>query len=360
MNKDKITQNQYIFIIVGNMIGIGIAFLGSAGAHVAHQDAWISTLLCGIYPIIIVITASVIDKKSNHDDFWKMLKKVYGRILAFVILFIFFVYYITIFTSAISGFVNVLTHTITNFLPSYYIIVPCLFVITLITMSGLYMVGRTCEFYFYFTILFVLLLLFILPKGSILNIQPIFHSPKKISSGIVENFTQYSLVEISFITISRISNPKNTAKAGVKACLITTIIYTFVVFLEIYYLGWELTSRVDFPLFYMIGTISFPIISNLTSIFTFLWGLIVFKKLTCSSFFVSYCLSSFSGLSYKKACILSSCLVLICSYFMISEHNRIYITETYIKYFVTFSIIFGLVTSLLVPIRYRSKKHENK
>ena len=66
MNNITITRNQYIFIIVGTMIGIGIGFLGSSGAAVAHQDAWISTLLCGIYPIIIVITSYIIVKRRSR------------------------------------------------------------------------------------------------------------------------------------------------------------------------------------------------------------------------------------------------------------------------------------------------------
>lgn len=343
-------------MIIGTMIGIGIGFLGSSGAAVAHQDSWISTLVSGIYPIIIVITAFIIDKKTNHDDFWIMLKKVYGTLIACIILLVFLVYFLTIMTSVVAGFSNNLTQTISSFLSPYRIIIPCLLVSTIITMSGLNVVGRISEFYFYLTVVFILSLVFLIPEGSMLNIQPILHSPEKIPKGMLENLTQYCLVEISFIIISKISNRKHILRAGIIACLITIAIYTFVSFIVIYSLGWELASRIDFPLFYIIGTMSFPIFSNLTSLFTFFWGLIVLKTIVCSNYLVSYCISSFSGLSHKISVIISSCLILIYSYFMISEHNRLDIVGTYLKYFIAFSLIFGIVTAILVQIRYRSKE----
>ncbi|WP_113672660.1 GerAB/ArcD/ProY family transporter [Vallitalea guaymasensis] len=358
MNRDTITRYQYMFIIVGTMIGIGIGFLGSSGAAVAHQDSWITTLISGIYPIIIVITAYIIDKKANHDDFWIILKKVYGKLIGFIILLIFLMYFLTIMSSVVAGFSNNLTQTISSFLSPYRIIIPCLLVSTVITMSGLNTVGRIAEFYFYLTVVFILPLLFLIPEGTILNIQPVFHSPEEIPRGMLENLTQYSLVEISFIIISKISNRKHVLRAGIIACTITTVIYTFVSFVVIFYLGWELASRIDFPLFYMIGTISFPIFSNLTSIFIFFWGLIVLKTIVCCNYMVSYCISSFSGLSDKISAVISSCIILVYSYFMISEHNRLDIVDSYLKYFILFSLVFGIMTAILVQVRYRSKKNE--
>lgn len=340
------------------MIGIGIGFLGSSGAAVAHQDAWITTLLCGMYPIIIVITSYIIDKKSNHEDFFVLIKKVYGKFIALIIIFIFFIYFLTIMTSIVSAFTNNLIQTINSYLAPYYIIIPCLIVSAFVTMSGLNVVGRISQFYFYLTVIFILSLIFILPKGSFVNIQPILHNPSEIPKGMIENLTQYSLVEVSFIIISKISNRKKVLRAGLFACLITIFIYTFVSFAVIYYLGWELSSRIDYPLFYIIGTISFPIFSNLTAVFTFFWGLIVLKTIICSNYLVSYCISSFAGISEKIAVFVAAIFAAIYSYFMISEHNRLNIVGTYLKYFVVFSILFGIITAILVQIRYRSNKNE--
>lgn len=347
-----------MFIIVGTMIGIGIGFLGSSGAAVAHQDAWISTLLCGVYPIIVVITSYIIDKKSGHEDFFVIIKKVYGKFIGYIILLIFFIYFLTIMTNVVAALTNNVTQTINSFLKPYYIIVPCLIVSAFVTMSGLSVVGRISQFYFYLTVIFILSLVFILPKGSITNIQPILHNPSELPRGMIENLTQYSLVEISFIIISKISNRKKVLRAGIYACLISTLIYTFVSFAVIYYLGWELSSRIDYPLFYIIGTIAFPVFSNLTAIFTFFWGLIVLKTIVCSNYLVSYCISSFSGISEKIGAFVAVIFVGIYTYFMLSEHNRVDIVGTYLKYFVAFSMLFGIITAILVHIKYRGKKNE--
>ena len=90
MRKDKITQNQYIFIIIGSMIGIGILSLPSDVCKVAHQQGWISTLVGGLYPVFIVLTASIIDNKTNQASFLDINKKIYGKVLTPIITLIFF------------------------------------------------------------------------------------------------------------------------------------------------------------------------------------------------------------------------------------------------------------------------------
>lgn len=353
MNKNKITQNQYIFIIISSMVGIGILSMASSISKTAHQEGWISTFICGIYPIFIVITAAVIDKKTNHADFWEINNKTYGKILSYLFTIIFFFYFLTILCSVTAGYTNVLIRTITTFLPPIFIILPLLLVVTLISIKGISMIGRICEVYFYITIPLIAILLFFLGKGSIINLQPLFSSYNEILKAIPQNFLTYTLVEISYIIISQISNRTNVKKAGITACIITILIYTFVVFMTIYYLGWELTSKLEHPLLYMIETIDIPIISNFRALFLFLWSGIVFKHLLCDSYVVSYCLSNFFKISYKKACIISSFTALIYILFMIPEHNRKMIVDSLVPYFVVFSTIWGLVTTILVSIKYR-------
>ncbi|MCY6370723.1 GerAB/ArcD/ProY family transporter [Clostridium ganghwense] len=360
MNKNKITQNQYIFIIIASMVGIGILSLPTNISKIAHQNGWISTFISGIYPIFIVITASIIDKKTVHADFWDINNKIYGKTLSYIFTFIFFFYFLTIFSAVIAGYTNILNTTIATFLPPIFVVFPTLLIVTLISMSGIYMIGRICELYFYFSIPLIVIPLFFIGKGSLFNIQPFFSPYTEIIKAIPNTFLTYTLVEICYIIISKISNRKNTKKAGIIACVVTIFIYTFFIsFIAIYYLGWELTSKLEVPIIYMIETLRVPLISNFKALFIFLWSEIVFKHLLCDSFVLSYCLSKLLKMSYKKACIISSVITLAYTFLMIPEYNRKMIIDFFVHYFVIFSVTWGLATTILVSIRYRGEKDEH-
>ncbi|PAB59135.1 GerAB/ArcD/ProY family transporter [Anaeromicrobium sediminis] len=356
MSKNKITQNQYIFIVVSTMIGVGILSMASGLCKTAHQQGWISALIGGLYPIFIVITAAIIGDKTNYTSFFHVNNKIYGKILSYIFTLIFFLYFLTIFVAVTSGFVDVLRQTITRFLSPIYIILPIFILIPLISMCGINMAGRICEFYFYITLPLIFIPLFLIARGSIINIKPIFSSFNEILKATPASFYVFTGCEISYLIISNISNKSNTKKAGIIAALITTGIYTFCVFITIYYLGWELTSRLEYPLLYLIQAMPIPIISNFTAVFLFLWSAIILKTLICMSFAVSYLLSKLVKIDYRKANFMFLPIALIYVFFMIPNYNRKAILDATIPYFFIFFSAWALITTILVSIKFKGSK----
>ncbi|PAB59136.1 GerAB/ArcD/ProY family transporter [Anaeromicrobium sediminis] len=359
MRKNKITQNQYIFIVISSMIGVGILSVASDLCKVAYQQGWISIFIGGLYPACIVITAAIIDNKTNHASFFHVNNKIYGKILSRIFTLIFLLYFLTIFVAIISGFTNILRETITRFLAPTYIILPIFILIPLISMCGIYIVGRICEFYFYLTIPLIVIPLFFITKGSIINIKPIFSSFDEILKSTPTGIYAFSGCEISYLIISKISNNSNTKKAGIMAASITTCIYSFGVFITIYYLGWELTSKLEYPLLYLIQAMNIPIISNFTALFLFLWSLIILRTLICISFACGDFFSELIKINYRKANFIFLAIALVYVFFMIPEYNRDMFLGKVIPYFVIFSFAWGLVTTILVVIKFRGGKNES-
>ncbi len=358
MNKYKITQNQYTFIVLSNMIGVGILSMASSMSATAHQDGWITTIIGGIYPLFVVVTAGIMDKKLKDSDFWSGCNEIYGKPITYLFAFIFLFNFLTAFASVLSGFANVMKQTILiNFLSPISIIVPTIVLITLISICGIDMLGKICELYFYLTIPLVIIPLFFITKGSITNIQPILSDYEKIVEAIPSALYAFGGVEICYIIISRISNKKNTIKAGFLAVGITTLIYTFVVFISIYYLGWELTSELEYPLLYIIETIHIPILSNFRALFIFFWSGIILRTMTCESYACSYLLSRMLKINYKTACVLTSIIVFGYSLLMLPEYNRKMILDILMPYFSIYFVGFGFLTTIIVFIKYRGGKN---
>ena len=76
---NKITEYQYLAIVHSAMIGVGILSLAQNVSSDAHQQGWISVLLGGVYPIVVVLAAAYIDKKMDYIDFWQINNKIYGK-----------------------------------------------------------------------------------------------------------------------------------------------------------------------------------------------------------------------------------------------------------------------------------------
>ncbi|WBW95643.1 GerAB/ArcD/ProY family transporter [Oceanirhabdus sp. W0125-5] len=361
MNKNSITQNQYIFINISSMIAVGILSMASTLCKIAHQQAWISLFIGGIYPICIVITASIIDNKTNHASFWEINNEIYGKILSYIFTFIFFCFYLSMFAGIASGFTNVLKLTITYFLPSSYIIVPTIVLTIFISIHGIYMVGRISEFYFYLTLPLIFILLFFIIKGSVINVKPIISSVDEIIKAVPESFYSFSGCEISYLIISKISNKKNTKKAGIIAVLITTFIYVFTVFMTIYYLGWELTSKLEYPLLYLIETIPIPIISNFTALFLALWSVIILRSLITVCFAANYSLSLLikNENYYKKAYFIFVPLAICYIYLLLPEYNRSELLGIVFPPFIFFGLLWGLLTALLASRKFRGGNNES-
>lgn len=356
MVESKITQNQYMFIVLSSMLAMGILSMASDLCNTAKQNGWIAIIIGIIYPLFVLITASIIDNKTNHANFWEFCNKIYGKKLTCIFSIIFLLYFLTLFSSIISGFAHVLILTITPFFEPSYIILPCLVFVTFISLSGIKMVGRICEFYFYITLPLLILTLCLIRTGSITNVQPIYFSLSEMSSSIKATFYAFSGCEISYFIISSISNPKSTKKTGIITCLFILSLYVFNVFMVIYSLGWELTSKLKFPLLYVIQSIEIPIISNFLSIVIFLWSAIILKSLLTYSYAASKILSKLINIDYKKVNFIVLALVYIYTFFMIPQYNRQFLLDTTLPYFIGFTFIWALTTTILVSIKYRGIK----
>jgi len=356
MVKNKITQNQYMFIVFSAMIGVGVLTMAFDLCKSAKQNGWIPISIGGLYPIFILITASIIDNKTDHASFWDYSNKIYGKKLSYVFAFIFLAYFLTIFAGVSAGFSHILTLSIMPFFKPMTIIIPCLILVTFISLSGLQMVGRISELYFYITLPLLLVAIFLIPTGSITNIKPIYFSLSEMSKTIPSTSYYFAGCEVGYFIISRISNNKNTKKAGIIASLIITFVYFINVIIVIYNLGWELTSRIEAPLLYLIQSIEIPIISNFLSIVIFFWSAIALRLLLIYDFISSEILSKVIKIDYKKANFIILAIVCIYAFFMTPEYNRKMIVNATMPYFVLFSIIWSLTTVILVSVKYRSSK----
>ena len=90
VGKDEITYQEFTYIIIGAIFGVGILSLPNQLAEVSKQDGWISAVVGGIYPLYIALTTIYISSKFPNDDVLSVGKKIFGKFLGSILNFLFF------------------------------------------------------------------------------------------------------------------------------------------------------------------------------------------------------------------------------------------------------------------------------
>lgn len=363
MNKEinnKITENQYMAIVQSSMIAIGILTLARTTTKQAYQDAWISIIIGGVYPIVVVILASFIDKKMNHYNFWQINNEVYGKFLSYIIVIIFIAVFSFSQLSIISAYINIIHGLLVPFAPAYAISILVMLLTLYTAINGLNIVGRLCEIVFYLVIIFIFVTLSLAFKGNIINVKPFFSSFKNILSALPDTIYSYAGVELSYVAISFITNTKNTSKPGIYGVLTVIVSYTANVFITIFCLGWEIASKHSFPYLYIAASTEIPLIENARTIIMLIWSFVIFRILACELFASSFCLSKATNISYKKSCIIITAILILLSFFLSPEHNRANVVDKITPYLAIVGLAWGIITSIIILLKRKDYKEELK
>ncbi|MCY6370160.1 GerAB/ArcD/ProY family transporter [Clostridium ganghwense] len=352
----KITQRQYTSIILSAFIGVGIISLASDVCKKAQQTGWISVFIGCLYPLIVLLIASYIDNKMDHDDFWNIIKKLYGKYLGYIILLMFIIDSFFFQADIIAGYSNILKSSISDMFPHIIIVSIVILLSITTTRKGLTIIGRLCEFCLYFIFIIIFTPIVYLDGGYITNLQPYFDSTEKIISAVPESLFAYQGSEIAFFIIASISNRKSTKKSGIWATLMTALLYTFTVFMSIYYLGWELTSQLKFPVLFLFKQMQPPIFSDFTALFMIIWSTVIIITLSIEQFFLCYSISKMFNLNYKKSCDIVLPFILILSLIAaIYDTFRIKVVDIVTPYLALLIFIWAVISFILTFLRVGGK-----
>lgn len=351
--ENKITQRQYIFILVSAVVGIGILSAPNSICQSAEQSGWISMIIGGIYPLIICYCSYLNYKHFNNAHFYQLNERLYGKFIAKIIFLFFLITMIIYEASVLANFYNILSKEIAFFLSPYAVLILVSLVIIYTASFGLQSIGRLSEIVFYFSSILFLFPLAIIGKGSFLNIKPIISSFENILNSVPSSFYSYAGIEISFFIMPYVVNKKDFKKAGFISTAIIVFIYTFLTFICIYYLGYELTTKIYYPVFFIMETIEVSIISDFKVVFIFLWSGMILKIMACNHYVVSYTFSRLTRIPYKKSCIITWPFILMFAIFMIPEHGRNVFLGKSVPIIVFTVLTYSIITAIMVKIKGR-------
>lgn len=356
MNKAEntlLTGSQFTLTLKSVVVGIEIMYLPNSIIRFAKQDSWICCILGAIYPAYVVIIASYMCRRFPKENILILSKRFFGKIIGSILNFIFISFFLFMLTSELSGYINVFRIYAAPFLKTHQILIAILIPIAYVSYQGIKPLGRLNEVVFYITITLLLLPVAIVAYGSVLNLMPVFGSGAvSIINGTKETMYSYAGMEFIFLIYPFLQDNKKIAKYGFIGVCIITLIYTWAVISDIYYLGIRASLKYLWPILSLTDSISIPIINSFRFIFISLWSLVQFKCAACYYYGISYGLNqSIKGISSKKFTLLIYPIVILITLFYGNPTTYLYYVKILSNIYVPFNLLYISIIAILIFIK---------
>ncbi len=360
---ENISPNQFSILVLFYTIGSSILFLPATLTGVAHNDAWISSLISLIIGFFAVTFISKVGLISSNLSFVELSEKVLGRFigkLVSILYLSFFFLMTTILIWIIGDFVK------TQIMPE----TPLLAIYIIFTMISLYgcrlgieTIGRASEVFIPWVILLLLLMLISLfHEFELKNAFPILENgfiPILRGTYITLGLPLFELA-VFLMIIPMVSDKTKVTKAFQKGFLFGSLCLFFVTVSSILVLGADFTERNTFPV-YTLGK-KVAIIGLLERIEVFvavIWFLGIYFKLTISMY---ACLQGISKLlklqDYRSISLPFGVLVAVASLVVFPS----FVTSiVFLRYsWIPLTILVGFFLPLTILVVDFAKKRKNK
>ena len=353
--KNLLTPNEVTFLLVGIMIDIAVASLPNDVIDAAKQDGWISAIIGAIYPLYVALLAIYVSGKFPKDNILVLSKRYLGKNIGTILNFLFLLSFFSYIPALITTF-GIITRTdAIPMLTSFKIYVVLFFVGAYAASKGIKVLGRIASITFWMLIGIIIPTIAILKQGSYLNISPIFGTGiVNILKGSLACVYDYSLMELIFLIYPFIKDSSKIKSSALKAVGFTAIIYTWVTFITIYYMGKDIIPKTIWSFFAVTAAVKVEILNNFRYIFVAFWLIIAIKSVAIFNYVCVFILEDIKKIRSKKivyVAIAFLAIILAKTYY----GDRLAMNEI-TKYTSPISTIYNLIYITLIASLIRIKK----
>ncbi|NEW09062.1 endospore germination permease [Paenibacillus sp. SYP-B3998] len=261
---NEITTMQYIFLIHGTQLGVGMLQLPRILAEMAGTDGWISILNSWIISTIVGLIVIQIMKKNPERTLPELLKHYFGK-WASTVLTISFILFFTL--TAIAELLRSILFVKVWLLPEtpdYIILASFAIPGYMITCGGIRIIGRYAELAFFLTLGIPLLYLIPLKDGNWHYLLPLFK--EGIEPVLLATLnTSYSFFgsEIAFLLYPMLQRKQYATIGMITGNTLTMVAYLLATLVCFIYFSPDEISRYNEPSVSVLKTIEFRFIQRL-------------------------------------------------------------------------------------------------
>ncbi|PAB56347.1 GerAB/ArcD/ProY family transporter [Anaeromicrobium sediminis] len=250
MEKSKINIRQLFSLMV--LFEIGSAIVVGLGMK-AKQDAWLAIILGMVSGLLLFLIYGYIFYQYPNLPLTSCIQKILGRYLGTLLAFSYILYFIYIASRVLRDFGELIVTTTLDGTPLIIVNLLIILVVAYGSYLGLEVLARAGEILFMFMIVLVLLFvsfLFISNLPKIENLQPFLQDGLKPVLTTVFPLTltfPFGEMIVFNMFLPYLNKPKEGIKTGLHAMILSGILLSAVIALNISVLGVHNAANATFP-----------------------------------------------------------------------------------------------------------------
>ncbi|AXN40694.1 spore gernimation protein [Peribacillus butanolivorans] len=351
MDNVKITERQFIVLVILYIIGSAILVIPSILVSLAKQDAWITAILPVGVALSIMSIYVLLGRRFPNMTLIEYTEEILGVWLGKTVSLLFLTFPVV---AASLTLYNIGDFMKTQIMPetpieAIYILA---FGITLMGVRlGLEVLARSGEILFPLVIfLFLLLVVFITPELKFENLQPVFEEGIKpvLIAGI--HFLSFPFLDtVIFLMIFPYVNwTQKAGKSLYKAILLGGIFLSVIIFLSILVLGVDQAARQIYSTYFLAKKINVgDFVTRIEAIVAGIWFISTFFKMSMLFYVLNLGIAQILNLKDYRFLTLPLGMILLV-FSLVSVPNTAYLGEYILKTGYIFTATFGLLLPLLL------------
>lgn len=296
MTKNKITLFQYIFLIHGVQLGVGILTLPRELAEVAGTDGWISIIICWFFATAVSLLIIQIMKKHPDGTILDVIQHYFGKWVGKLFSLIFALYF-AIMAHVI--FIREALFIQAWILPRTYIYVLILLLSIptyLIVRKNITVLGRYSEFVFFMTLWTIFIYLIPLRYGEWLHLLPVIKEGwMPIISSVRTAIFSFIGFEIAFFLYPFLHKKEKASLGIIIANTLSMLGFLLIVLGAFLFFSPDEITIFNEPTIIILKVIEFTFVERLEIIFFSFYIFVISSTVLPFMFFAVYCISQLVG-----------------------------------------------------------------
>lgn len=255
---NDITLMQFIFMIHGAQLGVGVLTLPADLAKIAGTDGWISLFLGWAITLIVSVVIIQIMKHHPEDTLYDLLPRYFGKWLGLLLNLLVVGYFLLAFFSSTFGALSVVKQTLLPKTPNYLLaLVVCIPIYT-IAKNHLRIIARYAELTFWGCLWLLPLFMYALKESVWLNLLPMIKEGwMPILKGGKATTLSFQGFETLFILYPFLKHKNKALKGVFIANSLTLFIYVLAVLVCFLYFPPDGITHYNWPPLRLLKTLEF-------------------------------------------------------------------------------------------------------
>lgn len=266
--QNEITIFQYVFLIVGAQIGIGVLSLPADVAKGSGTDGWIAIILGGVLSMISSLIIVSVMEQHPEDTIFDLLPRYFGKWLGKLLSLLFSLYAALAATTVVFTSIHLVQVWVLPQTSNYWIMILFMIPGFLAARQGVRVLGRYAEIVFYMTLWMPLLIAVPLKDGHLLHLLPVIKEGwLPIIKTVKQTILSFLGFELAFLLYPYVKE-KHLAKKGIIiANGISMAAFVFVTLVGFVFFSPDEITEYVWPTLSLLKTIEFPFMERFEIIF---------------------------------------------------------------------------------------------